>query len=58
MNIERRIIKLEKELLPKDGNNIEIVICEEDETPEQACKRLGIAPNPDDVRLRINVVFK
>lgn len=57
MSIKNRVVKLEKELLPKDGKNIEVVICEIGETPEQACKRLGINPSLDDVQIRINVVF-
>lgn len=57
MNINTRLTKLEQKLLPNKGDNIEVVICEIGETPEQACKRLGIDPNPDGVQLRINVVF-
>ena len=42
MSISTRLTKLEQKLLPNKGDNIEVIICEEGETSEQARKRLGL----------------
>ena len=55
MSIKNRVIKLEQKLLPKTGHDIEVIVCDEDETSAQACKRLDI--DRDDGKFRIAVVF-
>lgn len=41
MNLKKRISDLEKKD-PPETSSYRRVICEENETPDQACKRLGI----------------
>ena len=56
MSIKTRIAKLEKELLPVTGKNIEVFFCRDKETGTELCKRLGIDTN--DGVFRIAVVFE
>lgn len=57
MSIKTRLTKLEEKLLPNKPNKPRVIICEEGETKEQACKRLGIDREDGECKITIFVVF-